>query len=95
MRGPPVAPFTREIVAGRRGSVVSMHNRRLARIAKLAGAPKSPSAGIYLHVRAGEFVERGQPLYTLHAASPGALAYAAEYAQSQADAVFVIEDEPC
>ncbi len=95
MREPPVAPFTREIVAGRSGSVVSMHNRRLARIAKLAGAPKSPSAGIYLHVRAGEFVERGQPLYTLHAASPGALAYAAEYAQSQADAVFVIEDEPC
>ncbi len=95
MREPRVAPFTREIVAGRSGSVVSMHNRRLARIAKLAGAPKSPSAGIYLHVRAGEFVERGQPLYTLHAASPGALAYAAEYAQSQADAVFVIEDEPC
>ncbi len=95
MREPPVALFRRDIVAGRSGSIVSMHNRRLARIAKLAGAPKSPSAGIDLHVRAGEFVARGQPLYTLHAASPGALAYAAEYAQSQADAVCVIEDEPC
>ena len=60
---------------------------------KLAGAPKTACAGIDLHVRAGEFVERGQPLYTLHAASPGALAYAVAYAQAQMDTVHVIEDD--
>jgi thymidine phosphorylase len=72
--------------------VIAIDNRRLARIAKLAGAPKTPSAGIDLHVQAGDFVERGQPLFTLHAGSPGALAYAVEYATSQADTVHVIED---
>ena len=53
---------------------------------------RAPCAGIDLHVQIGEFVERGQPLFTLHANSPGALAYAAEYAASQPDTVHVIED---
>jgi thymidine phosphorylase len=92
MRQPPVAAHRQEIGAQRSGSVIAIDNRRLARIAKLAGAPKAASAGIDLHVQTGEFVERGQALFTLHAESPGALAYAMEYAQSQADTVHVIED---
>lgn len=92
MREPPRAAYTKDVVATRSGSVVAMDNRRLSRIAKLAGAPKTPSAGIDLHVRTGEFVERGEPLYTLHAASPGALGYAADYAMSQGETVHVVED---
>ena len=92
MREPPVARHRQGVVAQRSGCVIAIDNRRLARIAKLAGAPKMPCAGIDLHVQIGEFVERGQPLFTLHADSPGALAYAAEYASSQADTVHVIED---
>ena len=92
MRQPPVAAHHHEIVAARSGSVVAIDNRRLARIAKLAGAPKAVSAGIELHVQTGEFVERAQPLFTLHAESPGALAYALEYALSQSGTVQVVED---
>lgn len=92
MREPPRAAFTRDVVAPRSGSVVAIDNRRLARIAKLAGAPKTPCAGIDLHAQVGEFVERGEPLYTLHASSPGALAYAVDYAMTQAETVHVIED---
>lgn len=92
MREPPVAPYQSDVAAARSGSVVAIDNRRLARIAKLAGAPKAACAGIDLHVRSGDFVERGQPLYTLHAASPGELAYALEYAQAQAGTVLVVED---
>ena len=92
MRAPPTAAFRREMPATRSGSVVGIDNRRLARIAKLAGAPKTPSAGIDLHVQVGEFVERGQPLYSLHASSPGTLAYAIDYAMTQSETVHVIED---
>jgi thymidine phosphorylase len=92
MREPPRAAYTRDVVAPRSGWVVAIDNRRLARIAKLAGAPKTASAGIDLHVQAGEFVERGQPLYTLHASSPGALAYATDYALAQPETIHVIED---
>jgi thymidine phosphorylase len=92
MREPPVAPFTRDIAAARSGSVTGIDNRRLARIAKLAGAPKSPCAGIDLRVEHGDFVERGQPLFTLHAASPGTLDYAYEYAQSQPETIHIAEE---
>jgi thymidine phosphorylase len=92
MRSIPVAPHRHEVAALRSGSVVAIDNRRLARIAKLAGAPLAPCAGIDLHVRMGEFVERGQPLFTLHAASPGELAYALEYASAQSETVHVVED---
>ncbi len=93
MRELPVAPCRHDVTAARSGSVIAIDNRRLARIAKLAGAPKTPCAGIDLHVQSGEFVERGQPLYTLHAGSPGALDYALDYAASQVDTVHVMEDD--
>jgi thymidine phosphorylase len=92
MRTPPVAPHQGAFAAPRSGSVVAIDNRRLGRIAKLAGAPQSPCAGIDLQVRCGDFVERGQPLFTLHAASPGELGYAMDYAAAQADTVLVSED---
>ena len=88
-REPPAAPCTQPFAARHSGYVVAMDNRRLARIAKLAGAPKVPCAGIDLHVRVGEFVERGEPLFTVHAGSPGALGYALAYADVQHDAVQV------
>jgi len=92
-REPALAGWRHDVISSRSGIVIAIDNRRLARIAKLAGAPKSPSAGIELHVRNGEFVERGQPLFTLHAASPGALAYAVEYAASQPETVHVMQDD--
>lgn len=92
-REPALAPLRHDILAPCSGRVIGIDNRRLSRIAKLAGAPKVPCAGIDLRVRPGDFVERGEPLYTLHAGSPGALAYAADYALSQPTTVQVIEDE--
>lgn len=92
LREPPVAPYRQEVPARRSGAVAAIDNRRLARIAKLAGAPQAACAGIDLHVRCGDLVERGQPLFTLHAVSPGELAYAFDYAQAQPDAIFLSED---
>jgi thymidine phosphorylase len=44
-----------------------------------------------LHVRCGSDVGDGQPLYTIHAESPGELAYALDYARKQPD-IIVIAD---
>lgn len=81
-REPPRAEFTTQVLATSRGRVTAIDNRRLARIAKLTGAPASPSAGLETGVRIGDTVERGQPLFTLHAQSRGELAYALEYVAS-------------
>jgi thymidine phosphorylase len=92
LREPPRAPHTQDFLASRDGRVQSIDNRRLARIAKLAGAPASPAAGIELAVHCGDRVERGQRLYRLHAQSPGELAYAAAYAGAHPETIQVEDD---
>lgn len=77
---PPVAPLQRVVRARHAGVVQRIDNRVLARIAKLAGAPQGPAAGLDLHVHLGHEVERGQPLFTLHAEAPGEMDYAWDYA---------------
>ena len=67
------------------GECVAIDNRRIAQVAKLAGAPQSRSAGVDLHVRLGQRVERGAPLYTIHAEAPGELDYALAYAARHPD----------
>lgn len=92
-RTPPRAGATRPIFAAARGRVVEFDNRRLARVAKLAGAPASPAAGVRLHVHLGDRVEPGQPLYTIHAETGGELNYADEYAGANGDIVRIGEAE--
>lgn len=80
LRQPPVASRQHPVCAEGAGEIVSIDNRRLARVAKLAGAPGAPAAGLQLHVRIGDHVAAGQNLYTIHAETAGELNYAREFA---------------
>jgi thymidine phosphorylase len=91
MRMPPRAAHTQAVTATRAGKVTLIDNRRLARIAKLAGAPTSPAAGLELHTPVGAVVERGQPLFTVHAEAPGELAYALDYVAAKPQTVHIEE----
>ena len=91
MREPPLARFTHVITSPRDGRVSRIDNRRLARVAKLAGAPDAPEAGLQLHVRLGHDVSAGMPLFTVHARSPGELDYALAYARANPDIIAVGE----
>jgi len=62
-------------------------NRRLGRVAKLAGAPAAPAAGVELHVHLGARVEAGDPLYTIHAETRGELEYAREFVGNNGDII--------
>jgi len=85
MRQPPHSSHTHVIVAPRAGRIGEVDNRRLAKVAKLAGAPDAKAAGIETHVRLNDAIATGQPLYTVHAESPGELAYALDYATANGD----------
>jgi thymidine phosphorylase len=91
MRTPARAKYTHVLVAQHQGRVIAIDNRRLARLAKLAGAPKAAAAGLELHAPLGTLLSTGQPLLTLHAESPGELAYALAYAAVQ-DNLFSIQE---
>ena len=87
---PPPGPLTFDVAAPVSGTVVGVDNLRLARIARLTGAPQVPSAGVDLAVRLGDRVEAGQPLYRLHACYEADLAFAR--AMAEADSGWRIGD---
>ncbi|MCD9095387.1 hypothetical protein LTT95_00330 [Luteimonas sp. A1P009] len=55
----------------RAACVQAFDNRKLARLAKLAGTPERPVARLHLEIRPGDEVARGQPLFSLHAQTRG------------------------
>lgn len=79
------------IEASASGRVAEFDNRRITRLAKLAGAPDSPAAGLQLHVRLGGEVRAGQPLLTLHAETQAEISYPLAYAAANPD---IIRIEP-
>lgn len=87
LREPPVAERTEVVLASHSGKVSHFDNRRLARVAKLAGAPGAPAAGVELHVHLGDLIREGEPLYTIHAETEGELGYAREYAGNNGDII--------
>jgi thymidine phosphorylase len=89
MRVPPVSTHSREVSAPVDGLVSAIDTRLLARAAKLAGAPRDRAAGATMHVRLLDRVDLGQPLFTLHAESLGALQYALSFVRSQLPIVHI------
>lgn len=90
-RQPPTAKLSHVICAQRPGRVQSINNRSLAQLAKLAGAPDVPTAGLRLHVRVGDQVDHGQPILTLYAETEAELAYPLAFYAETADIIIVEE----
>lgn len=91
MREPARSSISHVVAANTRATVGGFDNRRLSRLAKLAGAPRAPAAGLELHVRTGDRVAAGQPLFTVHAQAPGELDYALAYLATQQGIVMLEE----
>lgn len=79
---PSTASFTHDVIATQNGVITEIDNRNLAKIAKLAGAPYEPAAGIEFYAKLNTQIEKGQLLYRVHAESKGTLDYACTYASS-------------
>jgi len=88
-REPAQALLKQPLCAPEAGRVGTIDNRRLARLAKLAGAPESAVAGVDMRVRWGDPVERGQPLCWIHAGSRGELEYAQAFAEANPDIIAI------
>lgn len=69
-----------EIRAKRSGHVAAIDCLRIATIARLAGAPTDPGAGIELIHKTGAAVSTGDPLYRIYGSEPSDFAFAIEAA---------------
>lgn len=85
-QGPPPAScslgaLTRDVPASHDGIVTAIDCLRLARIARLAGAPLDKGAGVDLFKKTGQPVEQGEPLYRIHAAFDADFRFACRLAE--------------
>jgi thymidine phosphorylase len=75
-----IGPLCHTVLAPADGHVAAIDCHRIARIARLAGAPMDKGAGIDLAVKVGDVVTAGAPLYHIHAGTGAGLAYARDLA---------------
>jgi thymidine phosphorylase len=60
-------PLQYEVCANKSGVVTMIDNYQIAKLASMAGAPIDKGAGVDLLKKLGDEVEKGEPLYRVHA----------------------------
>ncbi|MBS3913785.1 MAG: thymidine phosphorylase family protein [Bacteroidetes bacterium] len=74
-----LAPFRHDILSTHSGIITAVDCRKISRIAKLAGAPRSPGAGIRFYANIGKQIQTGDVLYSVYSDSQGEMEYVKEY----------------
>jgi thymidine phosphorylase len=88
-REPKYAIHKTDIYAHKSGIVTEIDNRRLAKIAKLAGAPHDLTAGVLLLTPLKTKVNKGDALFCIYSETKGELNYAMEYLKSEPDIILI------
>ncbi len=73
--------FSYVIKSSKSGKVKLINNETISKIARIAGAPKDKSSGLYLHKKVGNKVAKGEPLYTIYAENKFKLGLAKDFAK--------------
>ena len=78
----PSADLFHEYKATRKGTIKEIHNKDIAKLARIAGSPEDVVAGMYLRVKKHNKVRKGYILFTLYAKSQTKLDNAVSYLKS-------------
>ena len=89
----PIAKYSHSEICATPLTVKRIDNRKISRLAKLAGAPFSPGAGLRIHSTVGHRVKAGDKLFSLFAHTKGELEYALEYYNNNKDMIEVDRHE--
>lgn len=89
VKEPQFAPYKKDIHAKKTGVVTEIDNRRLAKTAKLAGAPIDARAGVLLQTPLQAKVNKGEILFSVYSETEGELKYAMEYLKSEPDIISI------
>jgi len=88
---PLLAKYKYEVKAKAGGVIKTIDNRKLAKLAKLAGAPDNKASGIDFLSKIGTKVQKGDTLYVIYAEAEGELDYALEYLNIEEDKIITIK----
>jgi thymidine phosphorylase len=86
---PKFAKYKRDSIADKTGAVISINNRKLSRVAKLAGAPDHAAAGMQFFAHIGNKIKKGDVLYTLYTETEGEMEYTMQYLKTEKDIITI------
>ncbi len=87
---PELAKYSHEVFAEAEGTVIRVDNRKIAKLAKLSGAPEFSGSGILLNVHIGSTIKKGQLLFTIYSGAKGELKYALGYLKNHKDILTIL-----
>lgn len=71
----------KEILSAEQGRVDKVNVRKCSEIARIAGAPADKKAGLFLFVKEGDMIKKGQPLFKVFGSNRRKLKLAVEHAR--------------
>jgi len=86
---PGFAKYMHDVKADKEGTICAIDNRKLSRVAKLAGAPDHARAGLLFLSPIGRKVNVDDILYTIFTETEGELEYVLEYQKTEKDIIIV------
>lgn len=75
---PPIGEFKMVVKANKPGKVQKIQNKFIATIARQAGAPKDPGAGVVINAKLGDKVKKGSTLFTVYFENDDRMKYVKE-----------------
>ena len=85
--------LTHEVLSPAAGVVINIDNKQMAQIASFAGAPIDKGSGVDLFKKLGDNVEKGEPLYRIHAEFPSDYKFAKELCERDSGYLIGKEDQ--
>ncbi len=86
---PEFAKFSCDVVSTLSGIVQTIDNRKISRVAKLAGAPDHPRAGLRFFSPLGKNIKKGDILYTIYTETAGELEYVLQYVRMEKKIIII------
>jgi thymidine phosphorylase len=83
----PSAKYKVDILAHKDGKVKSIHNKKIAKLAFVLGAPEDKAAGLIIHKKTDEIVEKDKPILTIYSNSKLKLEYGKAYLEDNKDII--------
>jgi AMP phosphorylase len=83
INGIKTAKFKRDILAKKSGKIFEIDNKKIARLARVAGCPIDKFAGLYLPLNTGDLIKKGEKIVTIYSESKARLNQAIEFYEKE------------
>ena len=84
-----IGKFHKDVISSKSGIVKEINNKKISKIARIAGAPIDKGAGLYLYVHLKNNVKKGDKLFTVYSNSRKRLDYACKLVEDDGPAITI------